>query len=102
MLFAHSTLCAWGFYALQASQYLFGKTPARDLSFKLLYIIILPIGALLKIEAVVALVDSAFFLMALPNVLILYLFAPEIKRDINSFMTRAKASENRGTGDHHA
>jgi AGCS family alanine or glycine:cation symporter len=93
MLFAHSTLCAWGFYALQASQYLFGKSPARDLSFKLLYIFILPIGALLKIEAVVALVDSAFFLMALPNVLILYLFAPELKRDIDSFIKRAKAQQ---------
>ncbi|MEO1044707.1 MAG: amino acid carrier protein [Pseudomonadota bacterium] len=94
MLFAHSTLCAWGFYGLQAFQYLFGKGRNREMTFKLIYIFILPLGALLQIDAVIALVDSAFFLMALPNVLILYLFAPELRRDIWGYID-GKRDNNR-------
>ncbi|WOE76525.1 alanine/glycine:cation symporter family protein [Alterisphingorhabdus coralli] len=94
ILFGYSTLCAWGFYGLQAFQYLFGRGRRRELTFKLIYIFILPLGALLSIDAVINLVDSAFFLMALPNVLILYLFAPELRRDIWGFIDRTRA-ENR-------
>lgn len=92
MLFAYSTLCSWGFYALQASQYLFGRGPGRDTAFKVIYIAVLPVGAMLSIESVIELVDSAFFLMAIPNVLSLYMFAPEIRRDLLTYLKSDKES----------
>ena len=93
LLFAHSTLCAWGFYGLQAFEYLFGSGKWRALGFKLFYIFILPVGALLDKASVFDLIDSAFFLMALPNVIAIYIFAPELRRDLNDYVARAKRGE---------
>ncbi len=90
LLFAHSTLCAWGFYGLQAFEYLFGAGKWRSLGFKLFYILILPIGALLDQTSVFDLIDSAFFLMAIPNVIAIYVFAPELRRDLHGYMDRVK------------
>ncbi len=93
LLFAHSTLCAWGFYGLQAFEYLFGAGKWRSLGFKLFYIFILPVGALLDQASVFDLIDSAFFLMAIPNVIALYIFAPELRRDLHDYLARSKAGE---------
>ena len=93
LLFAHSTLCAWGFYGLQAFEYLFGPGKWRALGFKLFYIFILPVGALLDKASVFDLIDSAFFLMAIPNVIALYVFAPELRRDLLGYMARSKRGE---------
>ena len=93
LLFAHSTLCAWGFYGLQAFEYLFGAGKWRSLGFKLFYIFILPVGALLSMTSVFDLIDSAFFLMAIPNVIAIYVFAPEIRRELHGYMKRVKNGE---------
>lgn len=90
-LFAYSTLCSWGFYGLQAWGYLVGQGPKRAMTYKIFYVVTLPIGAVLPIQAVIDLVDSAFFLMALPNVLVIYIFAPEIVREIRGYLERVKA-----------
>lgn len=92
-LFAYSTLCSWGFYGLQAWGYLVGRGRIRDTIYKVLYVVTLPVGAALPIQAVINLVDSAFFLMAIPNVIAIYIFAPEIKREIKGYLERAKAEQ---------
>lgn len=89
-LFAFSTLCAWGFYGLQAWGYLFGDSRRSALVFKALYVLLLPLGAVLELGRVVDLVDSAFFLMALPNILVLYLFAPQLRRELGDYVARRK------------
>lgn len=89
-LFAFSTLCAWGFYGLQAWGYLFGDSKRSGYVFKTLYVLLLPLGAVLELGRVVDLIDSAFFLMALPNILVLYLFAPQLRREIKDYIARRK------------
>ncbi len=89
-LFGYSTLCAWGFYGQQAWAYLFGHGAAARRIYKAIYIIGLPVGAVLDLGQVIKLVDSAFLLMAIPNILALYLFAPEIRREINGYLARSK------------
>ncbi|WP_420607785.1 alanine/glycine:cation symporter family protein [Novosphingopyxis sp.] len=89
-LFGYSTLCAWGFYGQQAWAYLFGHGAAARRIYKAIYIIGLPVGAVLDLGQVVKLVDSAFLLMALPNILALYLFAPEIRHEITGYLARRK------------
>lgn len=90
-LFGYSTLCAWGFYGLQAWGYLFGRGAFASWSYKIIYVVILPIGAVLDLGRVIDLIDSAFFLMAIPNVLALYLFAPELRRDVVDYLKRTRA-----------
>ncbi|VAW02801.1 Na(+)-linked D-alanine glycine permease [hydrothermal vent metagenome] len=89
-LFGFSTLCAWGFYGQQAWGYLFGHSKTAIWSYKLIYVLCLPIGALLELGQVIKLVDSAFFLMAIPNIIALYIFAPEIRREIFGYLKRHK------------
>ncbi|WP_164117288.1 alanine/glycine:cation symporter family protein [Sphingorhabdus sp. Alg239-R122] len=93
LLFAHSTLCAWGFYGLQGFEYMFGAGKWRSLGYKLAYIFVLPVAALLDKNSVFDLIDSAFFLMAIPNVIALYLFAPELRRDLLDYMGRSARGE---------
>jgi AGCS family alanine or glycine:cation symporter len=95
-LFAYSTLCAWGFYGLQAWGYLFGHGRTSATIFKTLYICILPLSAVLDLGRVVGLIDSAFFLMAIPNVIALYLLAPELRGDIGAYIRTRKGGRTGG------
>ncbi|HWH17526.1 MAG TPA: amino acid carrier protein [Allosphingosinicella sp.] len=92
-LFGFSTLCAWGFYGLQSWGYLFGDSRFSQNVFKTLYVLLLPIGAVLDLGRVVDLIDSAFFLMAIPNIIVLYLFAPELRREFTAYMRSARARQ---------
>ena len=86
VLFAYSTLVAWGFYGLQAWGYLFGHGSKAQWSYKILYIVALPPAAAIDLGRVVDIVDSSFFLMAIPNVIALYLCAGELRRDVRSYL----------------
>jgi alanine or glycine:cation symporter, AGCS family len=90
-LFAYSTLVAWGFYGLQAWGYLFGHGPRAQWSYKILYIVALPPAAVIDLGRVVDIVDSSFFLMAIPNVIALYLCARELRRDVRAYRERIAA-----------
>lgn len=89
-LFAYSTLVAWGFYGLQAWGYLFGNTPRAQWTYKILYIVALPPAAAIDLGRVVGIVDSSFFLMAIPNVIALYLCAGELRRDLRAYLADGK------------
>ncbi|MGF1550221.1 MAG: alanine/glycine:cation symporter family protein [Sphingomonadaceae bacterium] len=91
-LFGYSTLCAWGLYGLQAWGYLFGDGRISSAIFRALYIGVLPLGAALELGRVIDLVDSAFFLMAIPNIIALYVFAPELRREINAYIAGRPAA----------
>ena len=92
VLFAYSTLVAWGFYGLQAWGYLFGHKPATQLTYKILYIVALPPAAVIDLGRVISIVDSSFFLMAIPNVIALYLCAGELRRDVRAYWTKVRVA----------
>lgn len=91
-LFAYTTLVAWGFYGLQAWGYLFGNSSPAQWAYKIFYVISLPLGAVIDLGRVIDIVDSAFFLMAIPNVLALYLCAGELRRDVRDYWGRVRGS----------
>ncbi|ANI78529.1 MULTISPECIES: alanine/glycine:cation symporter family protein [Sphingobium] len=98
VLFAYSTLVAWGFYGLQAWGYLFGNGPKAQWSYKILYIIALPPAAAIDLGRVVDIVDSSFFLMAIPNVIALYLCAGELRRDVQDYLRASEDGAQRTSG----
>lgn len=87
-LFAYSTLIAWGFYGLQAWGYLFGHGAKAQWTYKILYVVALPPAAAIDLGHVVGIVDSSFFLMAIPNVIALFLCAGELRRDVADYWKR--------------
>nr|WP_255554812.1 amino acid carrier protein [Sphingomicrobium sp. B8] len=88
VLFAFSTVCAWGFYGSQAWGYLFGSGKQSLLTYKMVFVLLLPAGAIFPLDIVISFVDSAFFLMAIPNIIALYIFAPELKAMLADYWAR--------------
>lgn len=85
-LFAYSTAVANGFYATQAFQHLAGHGRRRELAIKLFFCAQLSLGALLDFGKILDLVDSAFFLMAIPNVIAIYLLARPLRAEIDRYL----------------
>jgi AGCS family alanine or glycine:cation symporter len=93
ILFAFSTLVSWSYYGLKAWTYLFGETPAQELTYKMLFCGFIVIGAAMKMDAVIDFSDAAFFAMSLVNITGVYLLLPVVKREMESFLARLKSGE---------
>jgi AGCS family alanine or glycine:cation symporter len=93
LLFAFSTSISWSYYGLKGWTYLFGEAPWTQALFKGIFCAFIALGCMIQLSAVLDFSDAMVFLIALPNIIGLYLFAPEVKRDVNSYMRRLKAGE---------
>ncbi|MBO8192192.1 alanine:cation symporter family protein [Streptomyces oryzae] len=86
MLFAVSTVLTWGYYCLKAWCYLFGRSKVSELTFKVVYTLFAVAGALLTLQTLIDLADAVLFSLAVINIIGLYLLAPVVKRELNSFL----------------
>jgi AGCS family alanine or glycine:cation symporter len=85
VLFAFSTQLSWSYYGLQAWLYLFGRNKAADISYKILFLVFVVLGASVSLGAVIQFSDSMIFLMAAPNLVGVVLLLPVVKREINKY-----------------
>jgi len=92
-LFAYSTIISWGYYSGKAWGFVFGESNRSTLIFKTIFCAVLIPGAAIPMTSVYTLMDSLFFLMAIPNIIGIYIMAPEIKRDLQSYLSRLKSGE---------
>ncbi|MCX2925221.1 alanine/glycine:cation symporter family protein [Streptomyces sp. NEAU-W12] len=86
LLFAFSTILTWGYYGLKAWTYLFGRSKASEIAFKTVWSVFVVAGSLLSLDSLISLADSALFLLAVFNIIGLYLLAPVVKRELDSFL----------------
>jgi AGCS family alanine or glycine:cation symporter len=86
LLFAFSTILTWGYYGLKAWTYLFGKSQTSETVFKAIWSLFVVAGSLLSLDTLISLADSALFLLSVFNIIGLYLLAPIVKRELNSFL----------------
>jgi AGCS family alanine or glycine:cation symporter len=93
VLFAYSTMLAWSYYGLKAATYLFGESMVVDRTWKLVFCLFVIIGASSTLDAVIGFSDSMIFLMALPNIIGLYILAGVVKREINGYRRRLTDGE---------
>lgn len=67
VFFAFSTLISWGYYGDRCAEYLFG---ARAIPvYRWIFVMVIPVGAMMKLTAVWAFCDIMNGLMALPNLI---------------------------------
>ncbi len=90
LLFGYSTVVSWSFYGLKSWTYLFGHSDLTQRSFKVLFCSVVAIGAVPNMLAVFDFIDSMIFLMAVPNILALYLLLPEVKQDLKAYLLKRK------------
>ncbi|MGY0067606.1 alanine/glycine:cation symporter family protein [Streptomyces sp. QTS137] len=91
LLFAFSTILTWGYYGLKAWSYLFGRSKVSEITFKAVWSVFVVAGSLLSLDSLISLADSALFLLAVFNIIGLYLLAPVVKRELNSFLEYVRA-----------
>jgi AGCS family alanine or glycine:cation symporter len=88
VLFALSTVLAWGYYGEQAWTWLFSETQTSRVAFRLFLCTMLSVAATFPLDQVVNIVDSMSFCMAVPNILAIYLLMPELRADLASYWQR--------------
>ncbi len=82
ILFAFSTMVAWSYYGLKAFTYLVGHHRWADIGFKLFFLVFVVLGSSIQLGALVDLSDALVFVVAIPNLLGLYLLAPTLRKEI--------------------
>lgn len=86
VLFAVSTMISWSYYGLQAWMYLFGKSKLADLSYKLMFLIFIVIGAAANMSAVWGFSDAMILALVFPNMIGLFLLFPKVKEELNRYL----------------
>ena len=85
LLFGFSTVISWSYYGLTGWRYLVGHGPRLTQLYKVFFCLIVSLGAVPNVMAVFDFIDSMIFLMAVPNILALYLLLPEVKADLKAY-----------------
>lgn len=93
-LFAYSTLISWYYLGEKAFTYLAGNRAGLVAGFKIFYCLCVVVGCAAKLSNVIDFTDALFFAMAIPNVLMLYIMAPEIKRDLAAYLVELKVKKS--------
>ena len=82
ILFAFSTMIAWSYYGLKAFTYLVGDSGWADIGFKIFFLAFVVLGSSIELSSLVELSDALVFIVAIPNLIGLYLLAPVIKVEL--------------------
>ncbi|WP_051279127.1 alanine/glycine:cation symporter family protein [Hellea balneolensis] len=89
-LFAFSTMLAWAYYGTKGWTYIFGEGKGKELTFSLIFCLFIVIGASVQLSAILDFADALIFVMAIPNLIGLYILAPEVKRDLAEYWRELK------------
>ena len=85
-------MISWSYYGLKSWTYLFGKSRTKENIFKIIFCCFVIIGASLNLGSVIDLSDSMIFLMALFNIIGVYLLVSKVKEELIDYK-RIKSSE---------
>lgn len=90
VLFALSTLISWAYYGQKAWTFLLGEGKKRVLTFNLIYCAFIVIGSAMNVQSIINITDAMMIAMCVPNIIVLYILAPEIKRDLKTYCKKHK------------
>ncbi|MCZ6484903.1 MAG: alanine/glycine:cation symporter family protein [Acidobacteria bacterium] len=92
LLFGISTMFGYSYYGKKCFNYLFGAEHGRIYEF--FYLVMLFVGAVWSANLVVNLVDTAFAMMALPNMLATLLLAPRVMEAAKVYLSRYRPASS--------
>lgn len=93
ILFAFSTMISWSYYGMKGWTYIFGESKVAEAIFKLMFCGFVALGCTIELNAVLDFSDAMVFVVALPNILGLYMLAPTIKRELKIYQQKLKSGE---------
>ncbi|MFB9056778.1 amino acid carrier protein [Mariniflexile ostreae] len=89
-LFAFSTMVSWSYYGMRSWTYLFGRSKKIELIYKIMYLVFVVLGASVSLGAVLSFADMMILAMSFPNIIGLYIMAPEINADMKIYWKKLK------------
>ena len=93
VLFAVSTMISWSYYGLQSWKFLFGRGKAADMTYKLLFLMFVIIGAAASMKSIWDFSDAMIFAMVFPNMIGLYFLFPVVKKQLRRYLDAIKANK---------
>lgn len=90
ILFAFSTMISWSYYGLQSWKYLFGKGKRADMTFKVLFLLFVVIGAAAKLDAVIKFSDAMILALVFPNMIGLFFLFPKVNEELKKYLQAIK------------
>lgn len=96
-LFAYSTVIGWAYYGERNIVYLFGR--GGVLPYRLVFIVVIFLGAFLALDLVWILADVLNGLMALPNLIGLLILSPIVLRETRHYFSGGGGAEAGSSGD---
>jgi AGCS family alanine or glycine:cation symporter len=102
-LFAFSTMISWSYYGLKGFDFLFGGLSQRYFgtrqvagqAFNLFFLFCIVVGTSSDLGPVMDFSDMMILCMALPNLLGLYILAPEVKADLKAYLIKLRQGKLR-------
>ena len=82
VLFAVSTMISWSYYGLQSWIYVFGKSKAADLTYKIIFLLFIVIGAAGDMSSVWGFSDAMILGLVFPNMIGLFFLFPKVKEEL--------------------
>lgn len=83
--FAFSTILGWSYYGERGAEYLFGK--AIIIPYKVIYVTVVFIGAIMSLTSVWNLADALNMLMAVPNLICILLLNNVVAKDTKYYLS---------------
>ncbi|TYB75857.1 amino acid carrier protein [Bizionia myxarmorum] len=92
-LFAFSTMVSWSYYGMRSWSYLFGRSKKIEFVYKIMYLGFVVLGASVSLGAVLSFADMMILAMSFPNIIGLYILAPEINADMKVYWEKLKTGK---------
>lgn len=93
ILFAFSTMLSWSYYGLQAWLFLFGRTKFNDYLYKVIFCLMIIVGAGASLGSVIDFSDAMIFAMCIPNIIGLFYLMPKVKEELEKYLHRVRKLE---------
>ena len=93
VLFAFSTMISWSYYGLKGWTYLFGENMRGQTIYKLIFCAFVALGCVVQLGPILDISDALVFLICVPNILGLYVLAPIVKKELESYLARIESGE---------
>lgn len=87
-IFAFTTVIGWSFYGERSVEYLFGVRAIKP--YRVLWVLVLPVGAVLNLDFIWLVADTLNAMMALPNLVALILLSPVVFRLSRDYFDKNK------------
>ena len=94
VLFAVSTMISWSYYGLQSWMYVFGKGKVSDLTYKLLFLVFIVIGAAGDMSSVWAFSDAMILALVFPNMIGLFILFPKVRKELEKYLNAISAKKS--------